>query len=663
MKCLRLSRRSLLAGAFYGVALAGAPLTFGAPSTARANARTPLGPDALQVFNRALEAYRSGDLETGDRAAQAVSDPIARLTLRWAAIRLNSSENLGTERIMAFLRDAPQWPTRSFIRRKAEAAFLGSNPGMAAVLNFFNGQPPQTQGGRLTYALALLQSGKTVEAQSLAQTLWREEPLTQAQRNTMRETFAPALRPADHMARIDFLLVEGDRDGALKTAEFLGAGHVRWVRARIAAASGAKDAGKLLAEVPDALRRTPGYRLAHAQILRDRPEEAARALAARGDEAEGPLGDLMATERRIIATRLIETNRPDLAFAVMANHEADSGSRSADADIFAAFIALRLMNDPQRAIPYLDRVLPSNANASLKARAAYWRGRAAEMMRADPTPFYRRAAESSTHYYGQLAATRLGQRTLRLRTAPEPRDNNTPVIQAIRLLEAVDARDLALPLYIDMARQGADAETLSGLVRIARAHGDARGELTVARIAAQRGFAFEREAFPVLPAADRAFSGEPEEWALAHAITKQESGFDPKAVSSAGARGLMQLLPGTAKETARKLGRSYNLAALTADQGYNLMLGTAYFSELSKQFNGAMILAVASYNAGAGNVRKWIASFGDPRQPGIDPVDWVERIPFGETRTYVQRVIENWQVYRQRQNKVAMLRTEAELKR
>ena len=654
----RPSRRALLAGAFSGMALAALPTR-----PAWANARSPLGPDALQVFNRALEAYRSGDLETGDRAAQAVSDPVARLTLRWAAIRLNSSENLGTERIMAFLRDAPQWPTRSFTARKAEAAFLGTIPNASAVLNFFNSQAPQTQGGRLSYASALLQAGKTAEAQAMAQALWREEPLTAAQRTTMREQFGAALRASDHMARIDLLLVEGDRDGALKTAEWLGPGHVRWVRARIAAASGAKDAGKLLAEVPDALRRTPGYRLAHAQILRDRPEEAARALAARGDEAEGKLGDLMATERRIIATRLIENNRPDLAFAVMAHHEADSGSRSADADIFAAFIALRLMNDPKRAIPFLDRVLPSNANASLKARAAYWRGRAAEAMRADPTPFYRRAAESSIHYYGQLAATRLGQRTLRLRTGPEPRDQNTPVIQAIRLLEAVDARDLALPLYIDMARQSPDAETISGLVRIARAHGDARGELTVARIAGQRGFAFEREAFPVLPSAERAFSGQPEEWALAHAIAKQESGFDPKAVSTAGARGLMQVLPGTAKETARKIGRSYNLAALTADQGYNLMIGTAYFDELSKQFNGAMILAVASYNAGPGNVKKWIESFGDPRQPDTDPIDWVERIPFGETRTYVQRVIENWQVYRQRQNRVAMLRTEAELKR
>jgi soluble lytic murein transglycosylase len=308
-------------------------------------------------------------------------------------------------------------------------------------------------------------------------------------------------------------------------------------------------------------------------------------------------------------------------------------------------------------------VFKSEANAASKARAAYWRGRAAEAMRADPTPFYRRAADSSITYYGQLAAVRLGQRNVRLRAAPEARQSDTPVIRAIRFLEAADARDLALPLYTDVARQAPDAETLASLTRIARAHGDARAELTVARIALQRGFSFEREAFPVLLAADRAFSGNPEEWAIAHAVAKQESSFDPKAVSSAGARGLMQVLPGTAKETARKIGRSYDLAALTNDPGYNLLIGTAYFAELSKQYDGGMVLAIAAYNAGPGNVRKWIDTLGDPRQPGTDPIDWVERIPFSETRSYVQRVLENWQVYRQRQGRHATLRSENELKR
>ena len=653
-------RRSLLRFAL-GLA-AGATWPGLVMSPALAQSATPR-PELVQAFSRALEAYRAGDLENGDRAAAAVDDPIARTTLRWAAIRLNGPDNLGAPRILAFLRDAPDWPGKTFTRRKAEAAFLATDPSSGEVMNFFTTSPALTAGGRLKSALALRQAGKGAEADALARTLWREEPLTAAQRANLRENFGPALRPADHYERIEMLIAKEDRDGALKTAELLGPGQVKWLRARFAAASGAKDASKLLADVPDALRKTPGYRLALAQSLREKPDEAAAALRAQGLDADGPLADQLASERRIVATRLIEAGKVESAFQLMAQHEADSTSRGADADIFAGFIALRLLNDPQRAAPLFEKVFNSQANAASKARAAYWRGRAAEAMRADPSAFYRRAADSGTTYYGQLASVRLGQRSIRLRAAPEPRMPDTPVIRAIRLLEAADARDLALPLYIDMARQGADAETLAGLTRIARAHGDARAELSVARIALQRGFAFEREAFPVLPAADRAFSGDPDDWALAHAIAKQESGFDPKAVSSAGARGLMQVLPGTAKETAKKIGRSYDLAALTTDPGYNLLIGTAYFSELSKQFDGGMILAIAAYNAGPGNVKKWIDAFGDPRQPGTDPIDWVERIPFSETRSYVQRVLENWQVYRQRQGRQAFLHSETELKR
>ncbi len=652
-------RRTVLTGSF-----AAALWMVAAPGRAQMRAGAELPPSLVQAFGRVLEAYRAGDMENGDRALQSVDDKTAETALRWAAIRLNGADNLGLNRILDFVRDEPNWPGRAFTRRKAEMAFLASNPAQSEVLVFFAGQPPATPTGKFRLALALKQSGKAADADTMARSLWREEPLTAPQRTTLREQFGPTLRLADHMQRIEMLLVNGDGDGAAKTAELISPAHVKWVRARLAAANGNKDAGKLLADLPDSLKRTAGYRLALAQTLREKPDEAALALTAQGDEAEGALGDQLASERRIVATRLIDAKKIESAFNLMANHEAETGSRGADSDIFAGFIALRLMKDPQRAAPLFDKAMNADVNAAQKARAAYWRARTADAMRADSTQFYKRAADQGVTYYGQLAAVRLGQRQVKLRNGPEPSPNNaSAVIRAIRLFEAVDARDLALPLYIDSARQAPDAETLSALTRLARAQGDARAELTVARIGLQRGFPLEREAFPVLPAADKAFAGQPDDWAIAHAVAKQESGFDPKAVSSAGARGLMQVLPGTAKETAKKIGRSYELAALTSDPGYNLLIGTAYFSELSRSFDGSMILAVAAYNAGPGNVRKWIDAFGDPRQANVDAIDWVERIPFSETRSYVQRVLENWQVYRQRQGRQASLRSEQDLKR
>ena len=652
-------RREVLTGS-----LAAAAWFVAAPARAQSGAGGDISPSLLQAFTKALDAYRNGDMENGDRAMQAVDDKTAQTALRWAAIRLNGADNLGLSRLLSFLRDEPNWPGRAFTRRKAETAFLATDPSGGEVINFFAGQPPATPSGRLRLAIALKQAGKQAEAETMARALWRDDALQLAQRNTLRDQFGPSLQPADHLQRIELLLVAGDRDGALKTAELISPAHVKWVKARLAAANGSKDASALLAELPEPLKGTAGYRLALAQTLREKPDEAALALNMPGEAAEGTLGDQLASERRIVATRLIDAKKLEAAFNLMANHEAETGSRGADADIFAGFIALRLMKEPLRAAPLFEKAMAADVNAAQKARAAYWRGRTADGLRADSSVFYKRAAEHGATYYGQLAAVRLGQRQVKLRAAPDGQDNPTsPVIRAIKLFEAADARDLALPLYIDSARQALNAETLASLIKLARAQGDPRAQLTVARIGLQRGFPFEREAFPVLPVADKAFAGQHDEWALAHAIAKQESGFDPKAVSSAGARGLMQILPTTAKETAKKIGRSYDLAALTSDPGYNLLLGTAYFSDLSRSFDGSMVLSVAAYNAGPGNVRKWIDTFGDPRQQGVNPVDWVERIPFSETRSYVQRVLENWQIYRQRQGRQASLRSENDLKR
>jgi soluble lytic murein transglycosylase len=287
------------------------------------------------------------------------------------------------------------------------------------------------------------------------------------------------------------------------------------------------------------------------------------------------------------------------------------------------------------------------ASDTLKSRAAYWQGLALEAQGKSGKDAFQRASKSPLIYYGQLARMKMGGAELVFRTTPEPDLTHAASVlgfKAIVYLMEAGGNEFAATLASDVAMKLPDAPALSALAAIGRDYGDIRLVTIAGKAALQRGFTFDLDAWPVdgFP-----MPSEPAvEPSLAYAIARQESSFDPMALSPVGARGLMQLMLPTAQETARKNKIAFAPERLTADAAYNVALGTAHLGELVEYWNGSYILAIASYNAGAGNVKKWIEAFGDPRDGKIDPIDWVERIPFTETRNYVQRVLENLQVYR-----------------
>jgi soluble lytic murein transglycosylase len=224
-------------------------------------------------------------------------------------------------------------------------------------------------------------------------------------------------------------------------------------------------------------------------------------------------------------------------------------------------------------------------------------------------------------------------------------------VQAVKLLQDIGESELTLGLYSDLAQTLTDPGQLDALASLATTQKNARAILAIGKIASQRGFPLDQHAYPVAGIPEFDPVGDEVEPAMVYAIARQESAFNPRAVSSAGARGLMQLMPATAKRTAQRFGVGFNLERLVEDPAYNAKLGSAHLGELMEDWKGSYILAFASYNAGGGNVKKWIDAYGDPRKSQVDVVDWVERIPFYETRNYVQRVMENLNVYRQRLNK------------
>ncbi len=358
------------------------------------------------------------------------------------------------------------------------------------------------------------------------------------------------------------------------------------------------------------------------------------------------------SERRMVARALLDLNEPKLAFALCAGAaRPDESANEVDRQFHAGWIALRFLGDPKEAADRFALAAVAAETPLSIARAEYWRGRAADALGDgdEAKLHYENAATQPVAYYGQLAAGKLGMKRLPLRTpaaAADGKDRNDAV-RATEALYAEGLDDLAAGLAYEAARTWRDEPQMAAMAEVLKRHGDAATEVQFGKIAMLRGYAFDAMAFPssgvpaFLPLAHSA------DLASVYAVARQESEFVWRAASGAGAKGLMQILPSTAASTARRLGVAYDEVRLIADPAFNTQLGAAFLGQVMEDIPGSPELAFAAYNAGPGRVAQWIAAYGDPRK-GADPVDWVERIPFDETRDYVQRVRENLGVYRQR---------------
>ena len=319
----------------------------------------------------------------------------------------------------------------------------------------------------------------------------------------------------------------------------------------------------------------------------------------------------------------------------------------------AGWIALRFLNDPATAAAHFARIQDASSHPTSLARSHYWLGRAAEAAhRPDQARAeYQAAARSSAAYYGQLARARLGLATLALAGPPVTPDKRASVerlelVRALEILYALNERSLVIPLMADLGNKLDDVGALSALGELSERHQDARGMLQLGKAALARGLPLDYYAFPTVGVPRYSPIGPAIDSALLFAIIRQESAFNPADLSSANAMGLMQVTPIAARDTCKRFSCTYDVKRLKNDTLYNLQVGAAEVGGALQDYRGNHILAFAAYNAGRGRVREWIERFGDPRDPKVDPVDWVERIPFMETRNYVQRVMENLQVYR-----------------
>ena len=616
----------------------------------------PLAPELARLdagelarFSDAAGYYRKGQAPRGDAAASAIADPIARTALDWIALRVATTP----DRLDAFEKAHPDWPMGDWMRSVREGWLFTGKPSPADTLATLGASPPLTSAGRIALARADLALGKRDEAQSVIRALWRDVDFDPATETVALREFGAMLTRDDHAARTSRLLYAERGGPAWRAATLAGADIQALTRARWEAAKGPLSA-RTSSAVPPAARSDPGYLFAHVQDARrsGRLDEAASWLALAPHDADKLVDpDKWWSERRMVARLFLDRGEFEKAYKVCDEAIARSSPGRIDAAFFAGWIALRFLNDPARATPHFIAAAEAAQTPISIARANYWRGRTAEALGRmdDARGFYSKAAAYPIAYYGQLAAQKLGASdiTLRRPAAAATGETRAEATRAIELYLAAGLDDFVGPVAYAAAKTWDDEAQLAALALVLRARAAASTNVVFGKLATERGFPLDATAFPTFGLPDfEPLSGSA---ALGQvmAVARQESEFIPRAASGAGAKGLMQILPSTAADTARKAGVAYDYNRLISDPGYNMQLGAAFLGQLVTAEGGSLPMAAAAYNAGAGRVAQWINAFGDPRN-GADPVDWVERIPYDETRDYVMRVVENYGVYRAR---------------
>lgn len=645
-----------------------APVVTGSLSPAERIWRPSANSDVDVAALRAAIAHaKAGRIAQATQARASISDPVARALIEWTILRHNA-DSVGFPRLNAFLRDYPGFPGAGRIRQRAEGALLDDAIDAATVRAFYANSTPTSAKGAIALALAQRAAGDTGRAHALVRQTWRTEDLSRDTESTVLSRFPGVLSQADHQARFAAMLHEGQTETAMRAAQRLGSGHVALARAFLAIGNKRSNGRALLASVPAGLHADPIYVFAKAQLLRreDRTQAAAAVLiGAPRDPAVLGSPEEWWTERRVMVRKLLDEGDARTAYRVAAGHSVREGAARVEAEFHAGWVALRHLNDAAAGLRHFEAARQAAGTPMSQSRALYWIGRAheAQGQSGEARRAYEQASRHSTFYYGQLARARLGLTDLPIRRPAESGHAASVAARAVKLLYDTGERELALAMLADLGARSSDQGAMAAAAEVAARHGDARGVLTLGKGANNRFKPFDVHAFPTLGIPSYRHVGPDVDRAVVFAIARQESTFNPRAVSHAGAKGLLQLMPATARRTARNHGLSFAEGRLLSDPAFNAQIGAAHLGELLADYRGSYILTFAAYNAGAGRVREWIEAYGDPRDPRVDPVDWVERIPFSETRNYVQRVMENVQVYRARLGGGSGLRIEADLRR
>jgi soluble lytic murein transglycosylase len=625
-------------------------------------------PPELASTKQAIELIRQHRFGEASAVAATISDPLARKLVEWTLLR-HPDADIGLARYTAFIRANPDWPGISVLRRRIEEKLWQGRHDGRTIRSYLAGEPGSVPG-RLAMAQAEMREGNRTEAENKVRAVWRSSALSTEMEAAILATFPGALTRADHVARMDRRIGAHEYGAAMRAARHVDDDHVAIVKACSGEGKRPKG-GTVFDQVPAGVRSDLGYTLCrlHWLLRNDLPGgnisghvatpkadiAAAVKLALAGSPEDLQLQDTDEwwRERRVLARKLLDLGDSHTAYRVVREAAVPANPYyRADFHFMPGWIALRFLNDPAAALQHFARVDEGISDPIVLARAAYWRGRAAEAagqvreMRAQ----YERAARYPTAYYGQLARARLGiDEIASLRPPPEHAPAvAAELVHAADILYRIGDKGLVKSFVTDLAEESTSAATIAALGQLTAQRDDAQSMFIMGKTALARGLALDHYAFPAIGVPAYSQVGGKVDRCIVYSIVRTESAFDQRDKSAAKAVGLMQVTPGAGRDTAKRFGITYDWNKLVADPVYNTQMGVAEIAALLKDYRGSYVLTFAGYNAGRGRVSQWVAQHGDPRDPKVDAVDWVERIPFSETRNYVQRVMENLQVYRAR---------------
>lgn len=603
----------------------------------------------------AIKFLDDGDPAAATAAAYAMPHPIDTKVIDWL-VAISGRDDVPATRIAEVWRRLADWPGQVLLQTRFEQALIREKPPAETIIQALNGRKPVTDAGVVLLAKAYLSVGRKSDAANVVRTYWRDVRFDSSTESLLRKEFGSLLTTAEYKTRTDRLLYEEQISAALRNARYLDKDE-QLLAAAVAAVSKRSNITKALAAVPAAKRSDPLYTYARIQYLRraEKYDEAGKLMLSAPTDPARIDGDAWWVERRVLSREFLDVGDAKTAYKIAAAHSAESAAPIAEAEFHAGWYALEYLGDPATAKKHFAKIHTVSSRPLSQSRADYWLGRAAEKAgnRAEAAKFYRAAGKHPSTFYGQLALAELGERHLpiaaSLQIDAETRANfeSRELVQVIKRLDSVNRNDRNDIFYRALADQLTDPGEIELLANMARDHGGHTLALQIGKLAAYRGLPVETTAFPTSAIPSSANTGKVEK-PMVYAIARQESAFNPGAISGAGARGLLQLMPATAKSMARSVGLPYSQSRLTSDPAYNAALGAAFLGQLQSNFGGSFVMTFAGYNAGPSRVHTWVERYGDPRDPKVDVVNWIERIPFTETRNYVQRIMENMQVYRAR---------------
>lgn len=602
-----------------------------------------------RAYHAAFADAQKNNWKGAAREAAAAHDPLPREALYWLAI-IRGANGASFGEITHFITAHADWPGQSALEGAAEEAMTGVPDGTLDA--WFATHPPITVAGKLRQADIWIAAGRTDEAQARIRTVWINSDVSAFDERSMYQRYHEYLRVEDHEQRLDRLLWGGQVTAAQRMLPLVPPNTRAVAEARIALMTFASNADSLVDNVPPEYRDDTGllYDRIRWRRVKNLDEGALDLLVvAPPDQVHATQ---WASERQIMARRALAIGQPDLAFRVAEQQQASSGQNFADLEFLSGWIALRFLHKPDVAYAHFVKLYNAGTLPITIARGAYWAGRAADAMDYHQlaAAWFDTAAERFTTYYGQLAASMPGVAPVKTSREPQPSAaetyafNRQELVRLTRDLGAAGADEVVTPFFHRLLERATTANHYVLMARLAHEIGRPDLEVEAAKRASYAGVNLIAEGYPIPPMP----KGGNVEMPLLLAMTRQESAFAHEAVSRVGARGLMQLMPHTASLIAKALHLRFSQKRLTTDRGYNVTLGRAYLDQLLAQFSGSYVLAIAAYNAGPSHVKDWMSLYGDPRADGVNVIDWIESIPYSETRNYVQRVLENLQIYRMR---------------